>query len=75
MSSSRPDVPPTVAKELVGITHEWTLGTRHWKLFINNRLVGIIPRGVSNEGAGRGPLNLRSQIRRFVTENKLRQTA
>jgi hypothetical protein len=65
MSNREPKLPTSVLYELADLDWHWEIGAKHWKLFIDNRMVGIWPRG-SKQDVDRRPIqNLVAQIRRM----------
>ena len=43
-------------------------GGKHFKLYVYDRMAGVIPHNQAKDGAGRGYLNVISQIRKIVAE-------
>jgi hypothetical protein len=56
-----------IRNELDGLDWHWELGSKHWKLMVDGRLVAILPRGsaAKQTSDGRPLINVRAQIRRF----------
>lgn len=74
MSKNR--LPLILKKELdnSGADYRLELGSKHWKLFVNNAFCGILPlNNKKDQMPGCGLLNIRSQIRREV--RKMQGTA
>lgn len=63
-------LPPIVAEELekCGLPWRIDMGGRHVKLFVGNKLAGVMPRGATANRHDRVTLNVRAQIRRIVRE-------
>lgn len=51
-----------------GVPFEISEGTRHHKVFVDGRLVGIVSRRPSESANNRGAKNVRSQVRRAIRE-------
>lgn len=64
-------LPDIVEEELKPLAGRWSVknGGKHLKLFVDDRLVGILSRGNTREKAkDRSAMNLRSNIRRHLAE-------
>ena len=62
---------PTVLKdelEKTGLPYRIERGKKHCKIFLSDRMVGIYHPGKSDSHAGRGGLNVRSNIRRLARQ-------
>lgn len=58
-------LPDIILEELKGCDYRIEMGSRHLKIFVNNRLAGIWPKGRDlSETDKRKALNTRAQIRR-----------
>lgn len=71
MSKNR--LPLILRKELEesGADYRLELGSKHWKIFVNNAFCGILPvNNKKDQMAGSGLLNIRSQIRREIRKGK-----
>jgi len=66
MTSKPPPIPPSLraALEETGLPWGVELGGRHWKLRVNGRLAGILPRSGVNESDPRALKNTIAQVRR-----------
>lgn len=70
-------IPKDVEAALLATGRPWSikLGKRHLKLMMDERLVGILPRGHSDRAVGvRSELNVISQIRRAAKTVSAPQT-
>lgn len=68
-------IPKAVMQEIEVAGAPWRveLGGRHYKLFVHNRLAGIIPLGAKagkQSADRRAELNTRAQVRRIIKEVK-----
>lgn len=65
-------IPKSVLQEIETAGAPWRLeiGGRHFKLFVHNRLAGVLPYGKSARQASdrRAELNTRAQVRRIIKE-------
>lgn len=66
-------VPRELVAEIEASGVPWHIeqGKRHLKIFVGNRLCGILPRAGSNERDQRTSLNIRAQVRRAIKEAQL----
>lgn len=58
------DIIKEIAEDL-GVTLEFKKGGRHWKVFLDNRMIMILPQG-NPKNQGRAMLNNIAQLRRAV---------
>lgn len=65
MSQARLRVPDAIQQALTdtGLPYRIEQGAKHWKIVVDNRLVGILPLS-GGDDRGRGHLNTVAQIRR-----------
>lgn len=63
-------LPKTIAEELERSGLPWRLerGGRHHKIFVADRLAGILPHSGAREADRRSELNTRAQVRRIIKE-------
>lgn len=65
-------IPKIVLQEIEGAGVQWEVvhGGRHYKLFIHDRLAGILPYGKAAKQTSdqRAILNMRAQVRRIIRE-------
>jgi hypothetical protein len=64
-------IPDILMRELRGCPLPWRIeqGSLHYKIFIEDTFIGIFPlNSRKSSTAGRGGLNVRSNIRRYVRE-------
>jgi len=64
-----PRLPRLLEDELAGIDYRWEMGGKHYKLFIGDRMVAIVPKGGFNTSGIRKIINTRAQIRRKLKES------
>jgi hypothetical protein len=67
-----PRLPIVIRAMLSGADWHWINGSKHWKLIVNGRMVGIWPKGLKGrtlDGDQRGIRNARSQIRNAMRRN------
>jgi hypothetical protein len=63
---SEPRLPKLLLDELSGCDWRLDKGGKHWKLIVNGKLAGIIPKHTKDDGNWRAPLNTRTNIRRIL---------
>jgi hypothetical protein len=65
MSSPKLKIPDAIQQALTDTGLPWAVvpGAKHWKIFVDHRMVGILPLKGGDE-RGRGQLNTIAQIRR-----------
>ena len=64
-----PRLPPAIRATLAGTNWHWINGSKHWKLIVNGKMVGIWPKGVKGRtwgGDTRAIRNAQSQIRNAI---------
>ena len=60
-------IPKSLQALLKGVPHRLEKGGKHYKLFVHDKFVGILPYSPSAP-AGRGEKNLESQVKRVLRE-------
>lgn len=60
-----PRLPLAIRASLAGADWHWINGSKHWKLIVNGKMVGIWPKGLKAKMGGdrRAVRNAQSQIR------------
>lgn len=67
MTARPPRLPPSVKRELEGLTWELVPGRKHWHLRVENTLVAIWPHGTLADAGPHNHHMVRSAIRKFKT--------